>query len=44
MSYKGNRAWRKGNVPMLLEGKPIIKIKLKLKLDLIMTVCEKHRV
>ena len=39
MSYQGNRTWRKGNTPKLLEGKNILKIKLKFNLDSIMTVC-----
>ena len=39
MSYQGDRAWRKGNTPILLEGNHIQYIRLKFKLDLIMTVC-----
>ena len=44
MSYQGNRAWRKGNAPALLEGNYTLKLRLRFKLDLIMTVCEKYRV
>ena len=32
-------SWRKWNLSMLLERNHILKIRLKLKLDLIMTVC-----
>ena len=39
MLLQGNRTWRKGNVPTLLERSHILKIRLKFKLDLIMTVC-----
>ena len=38
MSYQGNRTWRKGNAPKLLEGSHIRKIKLTFKLDLLMTI------
>ena len=39
MSYQENRVWRKGNAPTPLEGNYILKLRLKFKLDLIMTVC-----
>ena len=39
MSYQGNKSWRKGNDPVWLEGNYILKLRLKFKLDLIMTVC-----
>ena len=39
MSYQGNKTWRKGRAPLLLEGNHNLKLTLKFKLDLTMIRC-----